>query len=113
MNQVQKWFLLIVGGLATMLGGLVWDAVIHATEHAHLVVEALFDPANPFENPAHVVIGIGLVWTIIATCSGFTWSWLYGKDWRSRRRLVSIPFALWTMMGVAGVVALVVLAQTG
>ena len=113
MARAQKWFLLILAGIAIMLGGLVWDAAIHSTEHAHLVVEALFDPSNPFENPSHALIGVGLVWTTLAALAGFTWSWLEGKNWRARRQLLSLPLALWLVMGVAGSVALVVLSRTG
>ncbi len=112
MTQSQKWYLLILAGLGVMLGGLAWDAWIHATEHSHLVVEALFDPGNPFENPAHILIAIGLVWTIIAALAGFTSSWLEGKNWRVRWKSLTVPAALWLGMGAAGVVALAVLAQT-
>ncbi len=47
-------------------GGKVWDAWVHATEHAHLVAAALFDPGNFTENSAHSVIAVGLVWTTLA-----------------------------------------------
>lgn len=112
MAKAQKWYLAILTGLGVMLGGLVWDAVIHSTEHAHLVVEALFNPGDPFENPAHVVIAIGLVWTTIATLAAFTKSWLEEKNWRQRWQTLSVPIALWLMMGAGGIVALVTLAQT-
>lgn len=110
--MIQRWFLLILSGLGVMLGGLVWDAWIHATEHSHLVVEALFDPGNPFENPAHAIIAVGLVWTILAALAGFTVSWLEGKNWRVRWQTLSVPLTLWLVMGAAGIAALVVLAQT-
>lgn len=112
MGKMRTWSLSILIGLGVMLGGLVWDAVIHSTEHAHLVVEALFNPGDPFENPAHVVIAIGLAWTTIATLATFTMSWLDGKNWRVRWQMLSVPIALWLMMGAAGTVAIVVLAQT-
>lgn len=110
--KAQKWYLTILTGLGVMLGGLVWDAVIHSTEHAHLIVDALFNPGDPFENPAHVVVAIGLVWTTIVTLAAFTTSWLEGKNWRVRWQTLSVPIALWLMMGTAGTVAVVVLAQT-
>ncbi len=112
MAKTIKWFAVILAGTGIMLGGLVWDTVIHATEHSHLVVEALFDPGNPFDNPAHLVIAAGLVWTLLATLAGFTIGWLEGKNWRVQRQSLSVPLALWLGMGAAGVVALVVLAQT-
>lgn len=112
MAQMRTWSLLILSGLAVMLGGLVWDAVIHATEHSHMVVEALFDPGNPFENPAHLAIGIGLAWTTFTALGAFTASWLEGKDWRAHWRSLSFPLAVWLVMGAAGIVALIVLAQT-
>jgi len=112
MAKVLKWYLAILMGLAVMLGGLVWDAALHATQHAHLVVDALFNPSNPFENPAHALIGIGLIWTTIATLLGFTASWMEGKDWRVRWQWLSLPLTLWLGMSAAGIVALVVLAQT-
>jgi hypothetical protein len=110
--KAQKWYLIILTGLGVMLSGLVWDAVIHSTEHAHLVVEALFNPADPFENPAHVVIAIGLVWATVATLAAFTMSWLEGKNWRVGRQALSVPIAVWLLMGAGGIVALVTLAQT-
>ncbi len=112
MAKMRTWSLLILSGLAVMLGGLAWDGVIHATEHSHLVVEALFDPGNPFENPAHVAIGIGLAWTTVAALGAFTVSWLENKDWRAHWRTLSVPLALWSIMGAVGVAALIVLAQT-
>ncbi len=112
MAKVIKWYALILAGLGIMLGGPVWDTVIHATEHSHLVVEALFDPGNPFDNPAHLVIAAGLAWTLVATLAGFTMGWLEGSFWRARWQAVSVPVVLWLGMGAAGVVALVVLAQT-
>ncbi len=113
MTHQQRGYLLILAGLAVMLGGLVWDAILHTTEHAHLVVEALFDPETPLRNPAHALIGVGLVWTVIATLGGFTQSWVEGKDRRQVRwQWLSVPLALWLGMSGAGIVALVVLAQT-
>lgn len=112
MTKILQWYLLILTGLTIMLAGLVWDAVIHATEHAHLVVEALFDPGNPFENPAHLLIAAGLLWALIVTLLGFTRGWLEGKNWRVQPQSLSVPLALWLGMGAAGVVALAVLAQT-
>ncbi len=112
MTRMQKWSLLMLSGVAVMLGGLVWDAIIHATEHSHLVVEALFNPASPFENPAHAAIGVGLVWSTVAALAAFTTSWLENKGPLGRRKSLTVPVALWTVMGAAGVVALVFLAQT-
>src|SRR5512146_1011754 len=112
MTRMQKWSLLTLFGVAVMLGGLVWDAFIHATEHAHLVVEALFNPTSPFENPAHAAIGIGLAWTTVTALGAFTTSWLEDKGSFRRWQSLTVPAALWTAMGVAGVVALVFLAQT-
>ncbi len=111
MAQAQKWYFAILIGLGTMLSGLVWDAWIHATEHAHLVVEALFDPANPFDNPAHIVIVAGLVITVLTTLAGFTKSWLEGQDWRIRWQVLAVPAALWLVMGVAGIVSIAFLAR--
>ncbi len=112
MAKARKWYFAILIGLGIMLSGLVWDAWIHATEHAHLVVEALFDPGNPCENPAHIVIAVGLVATIIATLVGFTVSSLEGENWRVRWQALPLPAALWLVMAVAGIVSLVMLAQT-
>lgn len=112
MNKSQKWYLLILGGLLLTLGGLGWDGYIHAHEHAHLVVEELFNPGNPFENPAHAAIGIGLVWTTLAALAGFTLTWLEGKEWHRQLKSLSMPILLWLVMGAAGALALATLAQT-
>ncbi len=111
MTRMLMWSLLVLSGIAIMLGGLVWDAIIHATEHSHLVVEALLNPASPFENPAHVAIGVGVVWSTVAALGAFTTSWLENGS-RGRWQSLTVPAALWTLMGAAGVVALVLLAQT-
>ncbi len=111
MTKNQQWYLVILGGVFMILGGLGWDAVIHSQEHSHLVVEALFNPSNPFENPAHIAIGIGLVWTTIATLAGFTADWLEARNWHSQWKTLILPVALWLVMGVAGTVALVTLAE--
>lgn len=112
MTRNQKWYLLILSGLLITLGGLGWDGYIHAHEHAHLVVEELFDPGNPFENPAHAAIGLGLVWTTIAVLAGFTGNWLETRNWHIERKLLWLPAALWLATGAFGVLALVTLAQT-
>ena len=112
MTNVQKWYLLILSGLLFTLGGLGWDGYLHAHEHAHLVVEELFNPGNPFENPAHAAIGLGLVWTIIAVLAGFTSNWLEASNRKPGWKSLSLPIALWLAMGSAGVLALAVLAQT-
>ncbi len=111
MTTTQKWYLLILSGLLFTLGGLGWDGYVHAHEHAHLVVEELFNPGNPFENPAHAVIGIGLVWTMIAALTGFTSSWLETRNRQLGRKSLSLPIALWLAMGAAGMLALATLAQ--
>lgn len=111
MAQTQKWYLLILGGLLLTLAGLGWDGYIHAHEHAHMVVEALLNPSNPFENPAHAAMGIGLVWTTLAALAGFTMNWLGAQDWRAHLKSLVLPIALWLTMGTAGVLALATLAQ--
>lgn len=111
MTKNQKGYLVILGGVLMILGGLGWDAVIHSQEHAHLVVEALFNPSNPFENPAHIVIGLGLIGTTMATLAGFTVNWLEARNWHRQWKSLVLPMVLWLLMGVAGTVALVTLAE--
>ncbi len=112
MNKTQKGYLVILGGVLLTLAGLGWDGVIHSQEHSHLVVEALLNPSNLFENPAHALIGIGLVWTTLATLIAFTMSWLEGTSWRNHWRALTIPATLWLITGVGGVLALMTLAYT-
>lgn len=112
MTLIQKWSSLILVGVLIMLGGLAWDAVIHTQEHAHLVVEALFNPTNPFENPAHLAIAVGLLWTTLITLAAFTQSWLEGKPWRLHRQILALPLALWLFTGALSFVAFITLAKT-
>jgi len=112
MTNVQKWYLLTLSGLLFTLGGLGWDGYLHAHEHAHLVVEELFNPGNPFENPAHAAIGLGLVWTTIVALAGFTLNWLEARNRPLGWKSLSLPIALWLTMGAAGVLALATLAQS-
>lgn len=112
MTRSQRGYLIILGGVLVMLAGLGWDGVLHSQEHSHLVVEALLNPADPFENPAHALIGIGLVWTTLATLGAFTLSWLEGKNWRQHWNVVLVPTALWIVSGIAGVLSLTTLANT-
>lgn len=112
MLQSQTWFLITLAGLLVTLAGLIWDAVIHSQGHAHLVTEALLNPGNPFANPGHVVFGIGLAVTTIATLAGFTDTWLEQRTYDARWGALAVPVALWLAMGLAGFITLIALSQT-
>ena len=80
MNKSQKWFLAILGSLLLALGGLLWDAMIHSQEHAHVIEEPLFN----LTNPGHVVFGLRFVLAVLITLVGFTVGWLQGRRWNGR-----------------------------
>ncbi len=109
MGRTQRWFLAILGGLLVTLGGLAWDALIHSHAQGHALDESLLN----LTNPGHVVFGAGLVLTVIVTLLAFTTSWLEGRRGRKVWKMLSVPVALWFMMGLAGMITLAVLAELG
>ena len=109
MRRAQRWFLAILGGLLLALGGLAWDAVIHSQAQSHALDESLLN----LSNPGHVVFGAGLVLTVIITLLGFTTIWLEGQRGRTAWKMLSAPAVLWLMMGLAGMITLAVLAESG
>ncbi len=109
MRRTQRWSLAILGGLLLTLGGLAWDALIHSQAQGHAIDESLLN----LTNPGHVVFGIGLVLTVIMTLLGFTTSWLEGQRERRVWKMLSVPVILWLMLGLAGIITLAVLAESG
>ena len=109
MYKAWRWFLAVVAGMMLTLGGLFWDAMIHAHEAGHMAEESLLN----LSNPGHALFGLGLVLTALIALAGFTASWLQERGVGLRWQRVSVPAVFWLVVGTAGALTLAAMARTG